>query len=210
LKPILEKDVLGWFPPLAVADVALGKICCIACLKRQDSSHVFVVPRLLMHRWLKQLWKACDVVLVIPPGTPAWPANMFEPLLIGICFPFLRFKPWQFHGTPKMFYVVQDLCCLFKVPGMDAGPFLCKFWKNCHRMRAMQEDVVSRMLYFISVGDILHSTEGRRGNAKSQKTKMHLREQGREMASWSSSSVIGVSSERITSIHLTLDMPRIH
>ena len=162
-RQILRKGVYGWFPPPAAADVALEQMR-IARIKRQDSTHVFVVPRLLTPRWLKQMFKACDVVLVVPPGKPGWPGEMFEPLLIGICFPFLRFKPWQLRSTPKMFYVARDLRRLFKIDGVDAGPFLRKFWKDCHRMRALPQDVVSRMLFFLPDSNLSHSSERGGGN----------------------------------------------
>jgi hypothetical protein len=173
-RPVLRAGVFGWFPPPAAAEVALEQMR-IARIKRQDSTHVFVVPRLLTPRWLKQLFKACDVVLVIPAGTTGWPLNMFEPLLIGICFPFLRFKPWQIRGTPKMFYVARDLRRLFKTEGMDPRPFLRKFWKDCHRMRSLSSDVVSRMLYFVSVSDLPHRAE--RGGSVGSNRKLRRREQ---------------------------------
>ena len=159
-RPILRKGVFGWFPPPAAADAAMEQMR-VARIKRQDSTHVFVVPRLLTPNWLKQMHKACDIVLTIPTGTPGWPSDMFEPVLIGICFPFLRFKPWQLKGSPKMFQVARDLRRLFKNPEMDPGPFLRKFWKDCHRMHSLQEDVVSRMLYFLPLGDFPHRAEGR-------------------------------------------------
>jgi hypothetical protein len=156
--------VFGWFPPLAAAEVALEQLR-IVLIKHQDSTHAFIVPHLLTSRWLKQLWKACDIVLTLPVGAGVgWPTNMYEPVLMGICFPYLRFKPWQFRGVPKMFQVAQDLCCLLKEDGVDAGPFLCKFWKDCHRMHALLEDVVSRMLYFVPNSDIPHCAEGGRSN----------------------------------------------
>ena len=67
--PCLKKGAFGWFPPPACADVALEQLR-MARIKRQDSSHVFVMPRLLTLKWgrLKQLWKACGVILSVPAG----------------------------------------------------------------------------------------------------------------------------------------------
>ena len=73
-----------------------------------------------------------------------WPIDMYEPVLLGICFPFLSFQLWQFQGTPKMFSMAQELRGVFKEDELDAGPVLRKFWKVCHRMHALQEDVMSR------------------------------------------------------------------
>jgi hypothetical protein len=164
--PILGKGVFCWSPP-AAAEVALEQLR-MARIKHQDSSHVFIVPRLLTPKWLKQLFKACNVVLVIPAGALGWPVQMFEPLLIGIRFPYLTFKPWQLRSTPKMFYVARDLRHLFKSERMDSRDVLRKFWKDCHRMHSLQEDVVSRMLYFISAGDVSHRHERRGSNGSNR------------------------------------------
>jgi hypothetical protein len=159
-RPILGKGIFGWFPPPGAADVALEQLR-MARIKRQDSTHVFVVPRLLTPRWLKQLWKACDVVLSVPVGTIGWATDMYEPVLIGICFPFLRVQPWQIRGTPKMFQVARELRRLFKDDEVDPRPFLRKFWKDCHGMQSLSKDVVSRLLYFVRDSDLSYRTEGR-------------------------------------------------
>jgi hypothetical protein len=159
-RPVLRKGVFGWFPPPAAADVAMEQLR-IARIKRQDSTHVIVIPRLLTPKWLKQLWKACDIVLSIPAGSEGWPVDMYEPVLIGICFPFLSFKPWQFRGVPKMFFMARELRRVFKEEGVDPRIVLRKFWKECHRMHTLPQDVVSRMLYFIRDSDVSHSAKGR-------------------------------------------------
>ena len=103
-RPILSsvrKTYICAPPPLA-AEVALAELC-KARIKRQNSCHVFVCPRLCTTQWTKQLYQAADIVFELPVGSACWSAAMHEPLLIGILFPILRFKPWQIKGTPKMF-----------------------------------------------------------------------------------------------------------
>jgi hypothetical protein len=146
-RPVLEAGVYGWFPPPAAADVAVEQLR-LARLKRQNSTHVFVVPRLLCPVWLKQMNKACDLIFKIPPGAPGWPAEMFEPLLIGVCFPFLRYNPWQFKGSPKVSSVARKLHEMRKDIDMDRGPFLRKFWNVAHRLLTMPEHMVPRVLFF--------------------------------------------------------------
>jgi hypothetical protein len=58
-----------WAPPPAAAAVALEELR-KARIKRQDSMHIFVVPRLLTPEWLKQTFKASDVVFQVPIGCP--------------------------------------------------------------------------------------------------------------------------------------------
>jgi hypothetical protein len=96
-------------------------------IKQHDSTHVVAVPHLLTPRWPKQLFKVCDILLVILAGTPGWAADMLEPLLIGICFPFLRFKPWQIRGTPKMFLWHRTCIVCSKPMEWTQGLFCANF-----------------------------------------------------------------------------------
>ena len=85
-------------------------------IKRQTSSHVFICPRLCVPLWwIKQLYKAADIVFEISPGKPGWPTSMHQPLLlIRLLIPFLREKPWQLRGTLKMYAVGGQLQGLFE------------------------------------------------------------------------------------------------
>jgi hypothetical protein len=146
-RPVIKAGGYGWFPPPAAADVALEQLR-IARIKRQDSTHVFVCPRLFCPMWRKQMSKACDLIFRIPVGAIGWPVDMFEPLLIGVCFPFLRYKPWQFRETPKISFVARKMHEVRDDVEMDRGPFLRKFWRVAHRLLSMPECMVSRMLFF--------------------------------------------------------------
>ena len=117
------------------ADVALEQLW-MARTKKQNSTHVLLVCRLLTPKWLKQLWKACDVVLSVPAGTRGWPIDMYEPVQIGVCFLFLSFQPWQFRGVPKIFQMARKLRSVFKEDEVDARIVSRKFWKSCHRIHA--------------------------------------------------------------------------
>ena len=87
-----ESGVYVWSPPPVIADVALEQLRC-ARLKRQNSLHVVVTPRLFVYLWRKQLHKAADLALIPPLGLSFWPCHMHEPLLIAFCSPFFRFDP---------------------------------------------------------------------------------------------------------------------
>jgi hypothetical protein len=56
-----------------------------------------------------QIQNCVDIVFEVPVGTPEWPKEMHEPLLIGVLFPFIRAKPWQLRSTPKMFAMARKL-----------------------------------------------------------------------------------------------------
>jgi hypothetical protein len=154
-----------WTPPPAAAIVALEELR-KSRIKRQDSTHFFVCSRLLTPEWLKQLWKTADIIFQVPPGTPGWPADMFEPLTIGIVFPFLPNRPWQLKGTPKMFYLVRQVRKMFKDKILDPGDFLRELLLECRRFHSMPADVVRRMLYFESGSDVPRKPIGKRGGRK--------------------------------------------
>jgi hypothetical protein len=136
-----------WDPPPAAADVALEELR-KARIKRHDSMHVFVCPRLLKPEWFRQLHKAADLVFDVPPGAMCWPKAMHEPLIIGVVFPYLRNPPWQLRLTPKMFSLERGMRRMWDEPGMDPGDLLRKFLLVYERLRSMPADVVRRVLFF--------------------------------------------------------------
>jgi hypothetical protein len=152
---IQEKRVYVWSPPPFAADIAMSELR-KARIKRQASTHVFVVPRLCSALWMKQMFKTADFVFEVPAGHFCWSSDMHEPLLIAIVFPFLRSKPWQLRATPKMYEVGRQLRKVLKDESMDAGDFLRKFWIECHRLGTMSENVVRQMLYFGKRPDVPH------------------------------------------------------
>ena len=163
----LTSGTFVWAPP-AAASVAIEELR-KARIKRQDSTHYFICPRLLTTEWLKQLYKTADIVFYVPPGTPGWPKDMCEPLTIGIVFPFLCRCPWQLRGTPKMFYLARQVRRMFKEEEVDAGNFLRELLLGCRRLYTLQADVVRRLLYFRSAGAV--SCKQARGPGRRQQRK---------------------------------------
>ena len=145
--PILRPGHFVWAPPPGGADVALEELR-KARHKRQSSMHVFLCQRLLTPKWFKQLHKACDLVLEIPAGTSFWPEGNFEPLIVGLVFPFIRSQPWQLRGTPKMFSMDRKLRKMWKEDPVGGRDLLRKFCVQCWKMRSMSERMVSRVLFF--------------------------------------------------------------
>jgi hypothetical protein len=148
-RPILaEGRTYIWTPPPFAAEVALAELR-KARIKRQSSSHVFVCPRLCTTLWQRQLFRCADLVFEVPVGSAIWSSDMHEPLLIGLLFPFLRFKPWQLRGTPKMYAVGRELRGLYKDKEMDPSHILRKFWRTASvELHCMPERLVWKMLHF--------------------------------------------------------------
>jgi hypothetical protein len=144
--PEIKPGLFLWAPPPGAAIDALEELR-KARIKRQDSTHVFVCQRLLTPTWFKPLYKAADIVFEIPARTKFWPATNFEPLIVGICFPFCRNEPWQLRSTPKMFAVARQLSKMWEGPDVDVRDFLREFCIQMRRLGSMPKHVVSRMLY---------------------------------------------------------------
>jgi hypothetical protein len=88
--PKFRRGCYLWAPPPVAANVALGELP-VARLKRQDSFHILIVPRLMTPEWLKQLHKVSDIVFMLPLGLSAWSHEMYEPCLVGLTFPFFKY-----------------------------------------------------------------------------------------------------------------------
>ena len=145
--PILRPGHFVWSPPAGAADAALEELRKIRH-KRQKSTHVFLCHRLLTPRWYRLMHKACDLVITIPAGTSFWPRDNYEPLIVGFAFPFLRSKPWQLRGTPKMFAVERKLREMWKNDELGGRDLLRKLCIQCWKLATMSENMVSRVLFF--------------------------------------------------------------
>jgi hypothetical protein len=82
--PNISPGTFVWTPPPAAADVALEQLH-QARIKRQASCHIFVCPRLLTCEWVKQFWKAADLVFEVPPGTMGWPTDICSSIVSQRC-----------------------------------------------------------------------------------------------------------------------------
>ena len=64
--PKIQKGTYIWDLPLAAAFAAIEELR-KARIKQQDSLHIVLIPHLLTPMWQRQLFKASDLVLWIPP-----------------------------------------------------------------------------------------------------------------------------------------------
>jgi hypothetical protein len=78
-----------WAPPPAAASVALEKLR-KARIKHQESLKAVIIPCLMKPKWFCLLHKALDIVFNILVGAECCPSSIFEPLIVGISFPFIR------------------------------------------------------------------------------------------------------------------------
>ena len=145
--PSLRAGTFVWAPPPAAADAAVEELR-KARHKRQQSMHVVLVPRLLTPKWRKQLHKAADCVFFMPAGCgDAWPAEMFEPCLIAVCFPFLAHRPWQLRGVPRLLALERNVRGLWETGDAAVAAHLRQFCDKSRKFPSMPQDVVRKMLY---------------------------------------------------------------
>ena len=143
--PRYKKGTFVWSPPPAGAEIMLEELR-KARHRRTESTHIILIPRLMSPMWQKHVNKVSDIVLSLPAGHSAWPADMHEPLTLGIVFPFLRFRPWQLCRAPLLLDLERKLREVWKTKQGTEGPFLCKLWNLPRELASLPQKLVWKVL----------------------------------------------------------------
>jgi hypothetical protein len=152
-----------WTPPPAAADAALEELA-KARHKRTDTFHVVAIPRLMAPTWRKLFNKVCDFTVVISPNVSFWPAEMYEPLWLGIVLPFTHHRPWCFKRAPKLVDMGIKLRGMLPDREGDAGPLLRKLLNLPRWVAPMSSSVVRGVLHLPGPPrDVSHDGDSRRG-----------------------------------------------
>jgi hypothetical protein len=117
-----------WAPPPGVADAVLENLC-ESVLIRPWNSHIFVCPALLTAKWRKQLRKVADLVVTIPVGSPLWPNEMCEPLVIALICPLLNQSPWKVGNSRGLVELEASLPRVWSSAWDAEGDSLREFWR---------------------------------------------------------------------------------
>ena len=115
--------------------------------KRRKSTHLVVVPKLFTPLWLKQMYKVCNLVLFIPAHYPFWNESMFEPLCLGLCFPFVTHRPWQLRRCPKLLQMGRQVHLMCKVDKLDPRNILRELLCLTRKLPPLSGDKL-RLLFF--------------------------------------------------------------
>ena len=143
-----------WSPAPAAADVALEQMC-RAQLKRPSSTcHIFVVPRLMTSRWRKKLLKSCTLHFYIPARFDIWDTSQHEPLMIAICLPLSKHRPWNLRSTQHVGELERSLCPVQQFHPDGARSLLREFLLETWRLEGMQRGVVCPMLLPDEMGQV--------------------------------------------------------
>jgi hypothetical protein len=157
-----------WAPPPPVADAAMEELL-KAQHKRTDTFHVVLIPRLMTPQWRRLFNKACDFTFVVSPGSSFWPADMFEPLWVGIVLPFTHHRPWCFKRAPLLVEMGGDLRRLLETSEADAGHLLRKLLQLPWRVGSLLQHMACGVLHVpwdAAVHDVSHQGRARKSMAQ--------------------------------------------
>ena len=147
-----------WAPQPPVADAVLKELL-KARHKIMDTFHVVVVPRLMYPRWRRLFNKVCDFTFAISPGPTFWPAEMHEPLLVGILLPFSNRRPWSFRRAPLLVEMGRNLREVLTTGQGDGGDILRKLLTLPGLVASLPERMACGVLHL--PGDIPPLPNGR-------------------------------------------------
>ena len=131
--PTFRRGTFVWAPPPGAARQAIEQLR-QARHKRQESSHIFVCPRLLWSEWRRHLYKSADLIFTIPAGSVVWPHDMHESLIVAVYFPYLHRAPWELRGTDLLVELAGTLQRVLKKSSISGGDILSKFCLFTRRM----------------------------------------------------------------------------
>ena len=144
--PVREReDLFLWAPPPAVADVAV-EFLRTSVHRRPNLYHVFICPKLMTHKWRKQLLKSCDLSFYVDVGVDHWEQSMHENLLIAIYLPLLHCFPWTYRRSKSILEMERQLRQVSKAKTWSQSSVLRKFFKLTRRIPTLQDGVVRSLL----------------------------------------------------------------
>ena len=144
--PFKRPGHLVWTPAPAAGKVAMEELR-KGRHKGQASKHLVVIPRLFQPHWRKLLVKAADLVISLPAGHPAWPAEMHEPLTLGFCLPYISQDPWELRRSPYLLELGSRLSKVWASGEGSEGPLLRELWGLSERLEALSPSLARKMLF---------------------------------------------------------------
>lgn len=144
--PVYKWGNFIWSPPPCVAGQCIEELR-KARHKRQQSTHIFVCPKVMASVWQRHLYRSADLVIHIPAGHQAWSTSQHESLLLGFYFPFLLHEPWQLKGSNTILGMARRLQQVCKTDSSASGLVLRELWQFTRKLPNLPELVVRRMLH---------------------------------------------------------------
>lgn len=135
-----------WTPPPAAGLVAIEQLR-RARVKRELSTHVFVLPRLMSAEWMKQVYKVSDLCIELPFDDTLWKKDTHhEPLFIAFVFPFLPHRPWQLKRSPAFLGMAGTMRRMWNEGGLSPRVVLSQFFASARKLETLPQSMVRKML----------------------------------------------------------------
>jgi len=132
-----QSGIHVWSPPPAAALVSLKQLARSRHKRPTSVTHVFLCQRLLwQEEWRRRFEKEMDIWFILHNGF-YWPNNsthnLFEPLIVGICFPMSRREqgPWLVRQQREQVVDVgRTLSEMSKSCHFRLRDHMCQLWKD--------------------------------------------------------------------------------
>jgi hypothetical protein len=171
--PQFRAGTFVWTPSPAGGQVAVEQLR-RARVKRQNSTHIVVVPRLFTSIWRKQLYKVADLLIELPFIDGIWEKDeQHEPLTLAFVFPFLSFSPWQLKRSTSFLGMGRFLRQMWEQETLSTGFVLCQFFQWARDLASMPEGVVWKMLRSPEESGFLHPS----GRQRSKRVRFSVAEE---------------------------------
>jgi hypothetical protein len=166
--PKYKPGTFVWTPPPAGGLIAVEQLR-RARLKREDSTHIVIIPRLMSPEWKRQLFKVSDLFIELPFDENWIEASQHEPLVFAVLFPFLSHRPWQLKRTPAFLGMAGLLRGVWKSKHISPWIVLRQLFIQQRKLGGLPEGVVWKMLQSPDAFGILYSSGGERGKLSVEK-----------------------------------------
>lgn len=166
--PHYQSGTYIWTPPPAGAWVAVEQLR-MARVKREFSTHIFVVPHLMTPEWRRQLFRVSDLCIELPFFDEWKKEEQHEPLTIAFVFPFLSCKPWQLKRSPAFLGMGSMLRRMWKTDPAATGHLLHQLCSYTRTLAKMSESVVRQMLQSPPKFELLCSSGDQRATSYVEK-----------------------------------------
>ena len=166
--PKYKAGIFIWTPPPAGGLIAVAQLR-RARLKREDSTHIFLIPRLMSPEWKRQLFKVSDLFIELPFDENWNEASQHEPLVFAVLFPFLSHRPWQLKRAPAFLGMAGLLRRMWKSKHLSPWIVLRQLFIQQRKLGALPESVVWKMLQSPDAFGILYPPGGERGKLSVEK-----------------------------------------
>jgi hypothetical protein len=144
-----------WSPPPTAADAALEQLCRTQLKAPHNTSHIFIVPRLTTSRWRKTLLKACTFYFYVPACFDIWDKSQHEPLMIAVCLPLSKHRPWNLQATQHVGELERSLRPVQQFHPHRSRNLLRQFLLTTRKLETMPRSMVCKMLRPDDMGQVV-------------------------------------------------------